>query len=391
MDSRMSRSEWSSVTKKDSPARRIWDVPTLALFALLSTVRAQHTEAQCSVTSLSWSFNSIGQSPCLIAAFMANPCSTNDDYDVPAIGPGFHYNPSQVPSICECSSVVYSLYSACAACQNATIGPWTTFIMNCTKTEPDGQYPLAIPPGTALPAWAYQLVTTSNRFNLTLAQSVGDSPENITAPSTTSSSQAASRTTPAGSTPPGQTTEPGSDNSNDGGSSTKKTPVGAIVGGVVGGIGGVVLIGGLIAFFLIRRKKNQGGTTPPGEGYGQYHEDQYRVSPFAGSTAPVVGAGAGGGTRGGAASSSPPPSSGGGGAPLGAYTAAYHPVPNPVLSARPYDPEDPSTFPPTPGPGGHNWSQGEPTLIGSTLDGPIGINNSVPGKWAQQHEVRAEV
>ena len=95
------------------------------------------------------------------------------DYDVPALlGPDYHYRPSLPPTICQCNSVAYNLYSqfylsaqlplsskhfsphsyvyltctclgACAACQNGTIGPWSTFAENCTKSWSDGQCVIA--------------------------------------------------------------------------------------------------------------------------------------------------------------------------------------------------------------------------------------------------------
>jgi hypothetical protein len=37
------------------------------------------------------------------------PCF--EDFDVPAIGPGFHYDPPDIPGPCDCSTVTYSLLS----------------------------------------------------------------------------------------------------------------------------------------------------------------------------------------------------------------------------------------------------------------------------------------
>ena len=89
---------------------------------------------------------------------LLNHCNTILDYEVPKIGPGFHYDPSHDPSECECSTVMYNLYSAyptfsifterytydiynedaCALCQDGTNGPWTEYKENCTSSNKDG-------------------------------------------------------------------------------------------------------------------------------------------------------------------------------------------------------------------------------------------------------------
>jgi len=213
----------------------------LVVSALLRSVLGQHTEAVCNVSSLSWSFNSLNQSPCLVSAYLANPCALNADFDVPAIGPGIHYTPPIVTNLCVCNTVIYSLLSACALCQGGDVDPWTDYTTNCTGTSPDGTYIPTIQTGTAVPKWAYQLVEATNRFNATLAQSVGDTPENFTSPATTTSSASfTSSISPS----------PTHSNSPSGGSH-----LGAIVGGAVGGVCGIALIGAVIAYFLIRSKR----------------------------------------------------------------------------------------------------------------------------------------
>jgi len=331
-----------------------------ALFWTL-VVDAQHTEAVCNVSSLSWSFNSLNQSPCIVAAYLGSPCAPNGNYDVPAIGPGLFYIPSQIPSICECSTVTYSLYSACAACQDALIDPWTLYTQNCSKTSPDGQYAFAIPPGTAIPKWAYQLVTSTNRFNLTLAQQVGDKPENITSVSPTITSSTVIPSTTAGvgggggggltSTTTGTNSSPSPSNTS---SKSKSTPIGAIVGGVVGGVGGLALIAGGLIFCLLRNKKKNEPT----------YDNRYLVQQVPdGRPMSIV-------------TSSPQPANLSSGPPV------YVPVPANPVQNKLYDPEDPSTFPVTPGP---NWSTHEPTLIGASTV-PLSTEYNYYG-----HEPRVEV
>jgi len=334
----------------------------LLLVAYLAIIaNAQHTEAVCNVTELSWSFNSLQQSPCLVSAYLANPCSSDGDYDVVDIGPGFHYNPSDMPSVCECNTVVYNLFSACAACQNASIGPWTLYKENCTTTWPDGQYLLKIPEDTALPAWAYQQVEGTNRFNLTIAKSVGDVPENKTTP--TSTSAQAQATNASGVSQPG-----------------KKSSVGPIVGGVVGGIAGILLIGTIFTFFVLRRQKR----------FSRGHTQQAQVTPYpsgSDSTSKVISNTKGG--KGGSQSSNSAFLTGqqghGSSMTSGSPQATMSQSTRSLFTVRPYNPDDPRTFPTgTELPSSPASSTGNPTLIGSAL--PLGME-----VWRTDRDHRAEV
>jgi len=200
---------------------RVFKLAVVSTMFWVAGVHGQQTEVVCDVLNLVWSFNSLHQSPCLVVAFLVSPCFANDDYDVPALTFGYAYGPSPTPTPCECTTVAYSLLSACGACQgDGLVGNWSDYSQNCTETSPDGQYNLAIPPGTAVPAWAFQQVEETDLFNLTLAQDVGDKPE--------------------------KTAEGLKGNK----------PISAIVGGVVGGVGGSVVIGTLLGLYL-RRKRNQ--------------------------------------------------------------------------------------------------------------------------------------
>jgi len=303
---------------------------------------SQRTEAVCNITSLAWSFNSIGQSPCLVAAYLSNPCSTNGNFDVPNIGPGLHYTPPDEPSLCTCSTVVYSLLGACAACQEADVGVWSEFSVNCTQSSPDGQYGFAIPSGTAVPKWAYQMVVGANRFNLSLAKSVGDLPENVTAPATTSTPAPSSTTPIAGDLNPtsSSSSSPGTLPAQTSKSSGKNN-TGVIAGSVVGGVVGVALIGGLLAFCLISQSRKKQSEPAPSVGYFSNYErpvSHYTAVSSPGPTRSEFGA-------------PPTPLSGYNTQPLLSHQQQL-PTPSGSAFDRPYNPDDPSTFPlPRPGPG----------------------------------------
>jgi len=133
---------------------------------------------------------------------------------------------------CACSSVFYSLLSACADCQSGKLLTWSAFKVNCNTVYPQ-IFVRGIPSGTAVPHWAYQNVTVEDGFNSTLAQMQLDAPES------TANAQPTTTAPPSGS-------------SNI--SSPKKSNAGAIAGGVVGGVVFLCLVF-IAAFWFIRRRR----------------------------------------------------------------------------------------------------------------------------------------
>ncbi|KAI9571580.1 hypothetical protein HD554DRAFT_2168849 [Boletus coccyginus] len=262
---------------------------------------AQTSTAVC-LSSFNWMTNSKGQNPCVVSAYLEGACS-DGQYTIDPLPTGYYYPGPYADEgnqlECECSSVTYNTMSACGLCQNSTIIGWSVWNTNCTTLYP-GFFPLDIPAGTAVPQWAFQDVTKSDLFNVTLAQSVGDNPESTalnTAQSTGSVnpvSTVASASLTASPSPTAIDTA-----SSGGGSSTA-----AIVGGVVGGVVGLALIAAVV-FFVMKKKRSQ---TPPSAHF----------------TAPT---------------SSAPPS--------GVYTDTTPFVPQ-MAQPRLYDPSDPGTFPASP-------------------------------------------
>jgi hypothetical protein len=246
--------------------------------------------------------NSKGQSPCIITAYLGGACY-NGQFSVPALAPGFvYYGPytdeaNQIK--CECNTVFYNIISACGLCQNSTIISWSQWNSNCTAPS-SGVFPPGIPAGTAVPQWAFQDVTASNMFNVTIAQLVGDNPESTATVQSTSSVAATTTSVAASLTP-----SPSVSGSNPP-SSSSKSNTGAIVGGVVGGVAGLALLVGVaFAIFSIMRKKRQ---IPPSAQFA--------------------------------------------GAPIAPVSPAYTATTFAPEMAQPkyYDPSDPSTFPTTPDP-----------------------------------------
>ncbi|KAJ7273317.1 hypothetical protein C8J57DRAFT_1506841 [Mycena rebaudengoi] len=196
----------------------------------------QVTNATCSPT-FGWASNSLGQSPCSVAAFLGSVCHTA--FVVPALPNSTNlYAPPSVNEVnpCACSSVFYSLLQACAACQGATLLPWSKFDANCVMVYSQ-IFDENIPAGTAVPHWAYQDVNaqTDGTFNITLAQTQKE----LNAPESTPISKPTSASLPSGTS-----VAP----------SSKKSNAGAIAGGVVGGVVGAALIT-IAALWFIRRRR----------------------------------------------------------------------------------------------------------------------------------------
>ncbi|KAG6377323.1 hypothetical protein JVT61DRAFT_15113 [Boletus reticuloceps] len=223
-------------------------------------VLAQYTDAVCE-SSFSWMENSKNQNPCSVAAYLGGACIAGTWSVYRLSQPGnYYYGPSASgQNTCECSSVTYNTLSACSLCQNGTIINWSKWNFNCSTVYP-GVFTPGIPSGTAVPQWALQDVTTSDLFNVTLAQSTGDNPEltatraqstnSLTGTSTVGSvSFTAQPQSPATSAPAPGSSSPGS------GLGTS-----AIIGGVVGGVVGFLLIVGAIALCVMKRKPTE---TPP--------------------------------------------------------------------------------------------------------------------------------
>ncbi|KAF8212031.1 hypothetical protein K438DRAFT_1223784 [Mycena galopus ATCC 62051] len=92
---------------------------SLILFYFGYTV-AQVSNATC-LPTYDWMLNDYQQNPCQVAAYLGGVCEPKSKFVVAALRPGENYpGPSlQQSNACRCSSVLYSLLSACATCQSA--------------------------------------------------------------------------------------------------------------------------------------------------------------------------------------------------------------------------------------------------------------------------------
>jgi hypothetical protein len=216
-------------------------VAALPLFASLAS--AQLIYPNCS-SGWDWSYNSLSQSPCNVAAYMEATCN-GGLFDIATLPQGSLYRgpDAGLDNLCVCNTVVYSLVSACGACQGASSWiQYSQWHLNCSTSSSPGTYPNAIPAGTRVPHWAYLDVSVADTWNATAAQSAGDKPEGT--PSTGSSTSTSSTAAPSSST---VTTSSSSSNKSS-------SNAGAIAGGVVGGVLGVTLLVGLAIWYTRRRR-----------------------------------------------------------------------------------------------------------------------------------------
>ncbi|KAF9507623.1 hypothetical protein BS47DRAFT_1488771 [Hydnum rufescens UP504] len=248
----------------------------IARLLTLPTVQAQTSNVTC-LPTFNWSNNSLGQSPCLQAAWLQAQCH-DGDWRVDTIPPAFQYfGPTQnnsTENACICTTVVYNLMSACGACQNRTWISWTSWSFYCVdyRNITEGTYNVTIPHGTAIPAWAFDLPSNHNdTFDISAAQDIGgqwilpiffnslgllrfdsdrlapsDYPErtgSILSPTPTSTSDSLLTGSPS-------VTSSSSSPTQFGGRRGSTSNAAAITGGVVGGVVGLGLIGLARIFWL---------------------------------------------------------------------------------------------------------------------------------------------
>ncbi|KAI0246495.1 hypothetical protein BJV78DRAFT_1254372 [Lactifluus subvellereus] len=138
----------------------------LAPFLLLSGIVVAKVDVptvDCGPT-LSWTSNSIGQNPCVVAAHLMATCSGGSFSMPPLQQNNSYYGPardddSDAKDLCKCNTVVYSLLSACDACQQQEWIAWSRYSSNCTTIAPVSSFPYRIPSGTYVPYWALFDVT----------------------------------------------------------------------------------------------------------------------------------------------------------------------------------------------------------------------------------------
>ncbi|KAF8274380.1 hypothetical protein EI94DRAFT_1825404 [Lactarius quietus] len=250
------------------------------LLHLIDPARAQvYVNApNCTVVSFSWSYNSLQQNPCLVAAYLAAACSNNNIFAIPPLRPGNSYTgPSGLDDTqgCTCNTVYYNLISACDACQGSSWIAYSEWTLHCTAANigSAGTFPPPIAAGTRIPEWAYLDSSATDTWDLTGAHAAGDSPEvtgtasvfgqfqlsggNITSFGQSQGSITSSATSASSSSTPTTTSLSRGSSSTPTSTSHSNSNTGGIAGGLVGGLVGAAfaaLIVAVMAWFVIRRR-----------------------------------------------------------------------------------------------------------------------------------------
>jgi len=120
---------------------------------------------------------------------------------------------------------------------------YSTWSFNCTTIASPGTFPNPVPAGTRVPKWAYIDSSIGDSWNISAAQSIGDSPEVTGTASIVRVSQSTLTPSASGS---------GSSSTSTSHSSSSS---GVIAGGVVGGVVGAAMITGVAAWFVVRRRR----------------------------------------------------------------------------------------------------------------------------------------
>ncbi|KZP19529.1 hypothetical protein FIBSPDRAFT_563199 [Athelia psychrophila] len=213
----------------------------------LATTGVHGTNITC-LPEYAWMNNGLGQNPCDIATAAQNACGGGDwntgPLPPPAEAAGYFYpGPNSYSrSTCMCSTVLYSLFSACGVCQNGTYTTWTGWISNCsTVVISIRSFPAPIPSNTSFPAWAYLSVTDNNNFDVQAAEAEEYLPEFTPVPTSTSDLTSTSTSTVTLTITPISSAAV----------SKKSSDAGVIAGAVVGGFAAAALLAGLALFFFI--------------------------------------------------------------------------------------------------------------------------------------------
>ncbi|KAF9527004.1 hypothetical protein CPB83DRAFT_438005 [Crepidotus variabilis] len=140
--------------------------------SVLVLVDGQESNVKECTSTYYWSLNALDQTPCMVAAHLIATCGR--DATMNSIPSGTHYlGPSaSAANECMCSSVTYSMVSACAGCQERIWEDWPTWSMNC-KNKSLTTFPRVVPKTTQVPEWAsLNLSQTGNTFDAVKASRV---------------------------------------------------------------------------------------------------------------------------------------------------------------------------------------------------------------------------
>ncbi|KIO27835.1 hypothetical protein M407DRAFT_232003 [Tulasnella calospora MUT 4182] len=194
--------------------------------------------------------NALGQSPCLVAAYLAGVCNNGSWMILALDGADTYGAPSgELATPCECNTVFYNLIEACSGCQGGSINLWQYWIQSCPQTYIGKTFPYPIPAGTQVPTWADIDPSAAGYWSPVMASDYAVGPSASITPGSTSPSPTSTLRPTTVYIPVTQAPIP------SGTSGPTSTPVGAIAGGVVGGVVLLIAIGFGIWFSCFREQR----------------------------------------------------------------------------------------------------------------------------------------
>ncbi|KAF9454636.1 hypothetical protein P691DRAFT_316859 [Macrolepiota fuliginosa MF-IS2] len=137
-----------------------WWIISLGLFFWIQRLFAQKSQVTC-VSSFHWAQNDKGQDPCTVAALVQASCRSDTNVTIKKLSANEIYvGPDQknTNDTCACNSVVYSLLSACAACQDRFYIDWQSWTRYCA-TSYLYRIPGNISSNIVIPSWAYNVIS----------------------------------------------------------------------------------------------------------------------------------------------------------------------------------------------------------------------------------------
>jgi len=239
----------------------LWFLLSLLTFS----ANVQNISAQSNVTCLpfyNWTSNSHGQTPCQVASSLLAICNNGPFPIEPLPDSSLYLGPSlQDANACQCSTVTYSLMSACGACQGQTYLSWSVWSENCPMVY-ISSFPEPLPAGVAVPGWAYLNVTEEDNFDQTNAKKDSNStestavlsPTSSSSPSTTAKTSSVSLTTSSHSISSSASPSGSASASTSSAEASSEKQANAVGGGVIGGLFGVVIIFALLYWCIYRRR-----------------------------------------------------------------------------------------------------------------------------------------
>ncbi|KAI9443920.1 hypothetical protein H4582DRAFT_2189531 [Lactarius indigo] len=221
---------------------------SLIVLAASDVVIAQIMGPNC-ILSWDWMSNSLGQSPCIVAAYMLATCN-GSVFTFDGLEPGSSYIVSGSIGDCQCNVFTYNLLSACEACQEASLTTWPEYSFNCADGLTPLTFPYPVPPGTRVPQWALvdSTLEPEDNWNATKAYTVGETPE--IEPDSFIGTPTSGSDSPIPNDPPYE----------DSSFSGSGLNPGAIAGGTVGSVVALAAVCALLFYFL---RKHQRSQVPP--------------------------------------------------------------------------------------------------------------------------------